>query len=224
MFRNIITKQIKNPGSFGFFNVDRCKALVDGVFAIVVTLLVLGINVPTDHNFSEQGLISFLWRIGFELIIYAISFWLAATYWLQHAAIMHFFHNGSRNLVWLNLLFLFPVTLLPFITELKGTYRHEVSVTLMFAAVQILIGFALLAIWQYASVNPQLLKRKIDRALKHRVTLRMLISPIIVSVLAVPISLLNVHLGSLMFISIPLYYLSHMEIDQYWCSSNDEEK
>lgn len=98
-------KQLLSSGPTGSFSLDRCKALVDGVFAIVVTLLVLGIEVPTDHRFSEQGLIVFLQRIGFDLLIYAVSFWLAATYWVQHAAIMHFFRNGSRKLVWLNLFF-----------------------------------------------------------------------------------------------------------------------
>lgn len=98
-------KKLLSSGSTGFFSLDRCKALVDGVFAIVVTLLVLGIDVPTDHRFSEQGLVAFLERIGFDLLIYAVSFWLAGTYWVQHAAIMHFFRNGSRKLVWLNLFF-----------------------------------------------------------------------------------------------------------------------
>jgi uncharacterized membrane protein len=138
-------KELLSSSPTGSFSLDRCKALVDGVFAIVVTLLVLGIDIPTDHRFSEQGLVAFLERIGFDLVIYAVSFWLAGTYWVQHAAIMHFFRNGSRKLIWLNLFFLFPVTLLPFVTELKGTYRDEALVTLLFGVVQIVIGLTLVS-------------------------------------------------------------------------------
>ena len=207
--------------SKGAFSLDRCKALVDGVFAVVVTLLVLGINVPTDHSFSEQGFFAFLERISFDLLIYSISFWLGCTYWVQHAAIMHFFRKGSRELVWLNLLFLFPVTLLPFITELKGAYRDEALVTLLFGGLQILIGFALIAIWTYAASHPHLLTRPIEEDVRKKVTRRMLISPILISMIAIPISLLNVHLSSLIFLSVPLYYLSNPLMDRNWWSDTE---
>lgn len=131
-------KESKTSNFAETFRLDRCKALADGVFAIVVTLLVLGIDIPSDHDFSTDGLWLFLQRIGFHVLIYAISFWLAATYWLQHSAIMQYYRCGNRTVVWLNLLFLFPVTLLPFVTELKGDYRHEIMVTMIFGLLQVL--------------------------------------------------------------------------------------
>ncbi|MGZ8190620.1 MAG: TMEM175 family protein [Methylococcaceae bacterium] len=207
-------KELISSSSIGSFNLDRCKALTDGVFAIVVTLLVLGIDIPTDHRFSEQGLIAFLQRIGFDLLIYAVSFWLAGTYWIQHTAIMHFFRNGSRMLVWLNLFFLFPVTLLPFVTELKGAYREEALVTLLFGVVQIVIGLALLAIWNYAASNPHLLARQIEQDIRRQVARRMIMCPVIVSLIAIPVSFLSLHLSTLIFLTIPLYYLSHPVIDR----------
>ncbi|MGR8933687.1 MAG: TMEM175 family protein [Gammaproteobacteria bacterium] len=208
--------KILSSSDSGFFNLDRCKALADGVFAIVVTLLVLGIDVPLNHHFSEQGLLAFLDRIGFDVLIYAVSFWLAGTYWIQHTAILHYFRHGSRSFVWFNLLFLFFVTLLPFITELKGAYRHEPLVTLLFGIAQILIGLSLIALWNYAFLNPQLLTRPIEKTVWLRVRRRLIISPIIMSLLAVPLSFVSIHLGSLFFLSIPLYYLSHRDIDQNW--------
>ncbi|WP_024297164.1 TMEM175 family protein [Methylomicrobium lacus] len=217
-------KELLSSGSTGSFGLDRCKALVDGVFAIVVTLLVLGIDVPTDHRFSEQGLIAFLGRIGFDLLIYAVSFWLAGTYWVQHAAIMHFFRNGSRTLVWLNLFFLFPVTLLPFITELKGAYRDEPLVTLLFGGVQIVIGLALIALWRYAVLHPHLLTHKIEEDTRRQVTRRMIVSPIIISLIAIPVSFLSLHLSTIIFLSIPLYYLFHPMLDRNWSNSEMSEE
>lgn len=213
-------KQLLSLSPVGNFGLDRCKALADGVFAIVITLLVLGIDVPSDHSFSEDGLLAFLERIGFDLLIYGISFWLAGTYWIQHAAIMRYFQNGSWMLVWLNLLFLFPVTLLPFVTKLKGAYREEPLVIVLFGVAQIFIGLSLIALWTYAASHPHLLIRPIEEAVRRSVTRRMLMSPVVVSLVAIPISFLNLHLGTLFFLSIPLYYLSHRVIDR---SSSDPD-
>ena len=47
--------------------VDRLKGFTDGVLAIVITILVLGIDIPEDHKFSEQGLFAFLSRIGWDV-------------------------------------------------------------------------------------------------------------------------------------------------------------
>ncbi|MGR8981603.1 MAG: TMEM175 family protein [Gammaproteobacteria bacterium] len=211
-----MSKENLSPKLSEKFSLERCKALADGVFAIVVTLLVLGIEVPSDHRFSEQGLFEFLARIGWDLLLYVITFWLAGTYWIQHAAIMHYFRQGNRTVVWLNLLFLLPVTLLPFVTELKGAYRHEPLVTLLFGVLQILIGLALIALWHYAISHPHLLSREVEENIRRKVTWRMFVSPVMISVVAISVSFLSVHLSSLFFLSIPLYYLSHRAIDQNW--------
>ncbi|MGZ8163485.1 MAG: TMEM175 family protein [Methylobacter sp.] len=77
-------KQTDLTSSSGYFSVDRCKGRLDGVFAIFVAVLVLGIDVPVDHNFSENGFLAFMKRIGFDVLLYAISVWLIGTYWVQH--------------------------------------------------------------------------------------------------------------------------------------------
>lgn len=58
------------------------------------------------------------------------------------------------------------------------------------------------------------LDRPIDAAVRRRVAWRMFVSPVMVSVAAIPVSFLSVHLGTLFFLSIPLYYLSHRLIDR----------
>jgi uncharacterized membrane protein len=205
----------------GLFDLGRNSALTDGVFAIVVTLLVLGIELPSDHNFSEGGLYKFLERISFELLLYGVSFWIAVTYWLQQAAIMQYYRKGNRTLVWLNLLFLFPVTLLPFATELRGTYPHEELMTILFGFLQILIGISLIFIWNYSRRHPYLLACPIDDDFHRKVTYRMLISPVIISLIAMVFSYVNIKLSAIIFFTIPLYYLSHRELDQRWIQSDN---
>ena len=105
--------------------LDRLNCLSDGVIAIVLTLLVLGVDIPEHHDFSAEGLVSFLAKVEYQVVVYAVSFVLIGSYWMQHNVMFHFFRNGSRGLTWLNLLFLFEVTLLPFTTKLIGTYKYE---------------------------------------------------------------------------------------------------
>lgn len=196
------------------FGLDRCKSLSDGVVAIVITLLILGIDIPKNHNFNEEGLVSFLIKIGHELIIYGVSFWLAGVYWVQHTSILHFFSRGSRMFIWLNLLFLFPLTLLPFVTSLKGAYRREELIVLLFGGLQVLIGATLLGLWRYAVTHPKLLTHPIDPQLRWSMALRLLISPILISVIAVGVSYISIEWSTYLFISIPIYSLSHRLVDR----------
>jgi uncharacterized membrane protein len=200
----------------GFFNLDRCKGLSDGVTAFVITLLVLGIDIPEDHRFSEQGLLSFLHKMEYTILVYAVSFLLGGTYWLMQCAILHYFRRGSRTLVWLNLLYLFMLTLLPFVTKLKAIYRDELPVIFLFAVIQVLIGASLLLLWIYALRHPRLLNHPIETNVSLSMTRRIIISPILLSAAAVAISFFSVRVGTFCFLSVPAFYLSHILVDRGW--------
>ena len=102
------------------FSVERLNAFTDGVLAIVITILVLGIDIPEDHKFSEQGLIAFLSKISRDVVMYAASFLLVGAYWVQHHSVFQFLGRCNRVVIWLNILFMFPLTLAPFLTKLKA--------------------------------------------------------------------------------------------------------
>lgn len=71
------------PRSQPIFGVERISALSDGVIAIAITILVLGIDIPENHDFTEQGLMDFLAKLEPRLIAYTTSFILVAVYWIQ---------------------------------------------------------------------------------------------------------------------------------------------
>ena len=203
------------------FTVDRLKGFTDGVLAIVITILVLGIDIPEDHKFSEQGLVAFLLRISEDVLMYAVSFWLIGAYWVQHHAVFQYLRYCNRSLMWLNILFIFPLTLMPFLTKLKVLYRDDELVHPLFGAAFILSGLILLAIWRYAISRPEIIGRpSIDPAVVRSMTQRILIGPV-VSLVAVGITFLNLHLGSIAFATIPLFYLSHRLVDTQWDKATD---
>lgn len=203
----------KTSGPGGELSLNRLMAFTDGVLAIAITILVLGIDIPEGHSFSEQGLFSFLARIRHDVIVYAASFWIIGAFWVLHHAVFNYFRYCNRWLLWLNTLFLFSTTLIPFLAKLKSIYRQEPKVVLLFGTGFILTGLSLLAIWRYAIAKQELHRTSpIDPAVIRSMTRRILLTPVI-SALAVGLSFINVHLGTYTFLTLPLFYLSHRMVD-----------
>jgi uncharacterized membrane protein len=202
------TEKIHSP----IMALDRAKGLTDGVLAIVVTILVLTFEVP-EHEFSSEGLLSFLAKLRISLLAYVVSFGIVATYWVQHTAIFHYVRVGNRLFTWLNLLFLVPVTILPFFTELRVEYHDEYRVTILYAGANVLSGLLLLAMWRYAA-KAGLLRRMapgVDRSMSGRILLG-----VGINLLGAAVAPISPHLSSVAFLALPLIYLSHRVVDSHW--------
>lgn len=213
---NVMTN--KNSGGVNKLTLERLNALTDGVIAIAITILVLGIEIPENHLFSEQGLIKFLHRIGHDIIIYGISFWLIAAYWVQHHAMFHYFRYCNRTIAWLNAVFLFFLTLIPFMAKLKSIYKSEAKVVLLLGLGYIAVSLSLLAIWRYAVSQPGIQQsHPIDSTVIRSMSKRLLAAPLI-SLGAIGLSFVNVRVGTACFLAIPFFYISHRLVDARWDS------
>jgi uncharacterized membrane protein len=145
--------------------------------------------------------------------MYAASFLLIGAYWVQHHAVFHFLRYCDRALVWLNILFLFPLTLIPFLTKVKVVYRNDPIVVPLFGGAFILSSFLLLFIWRYATSHAENIGRPgIDPSVVRSINQRIMIGPL-VSLVAVGLSFLNIDLGAIAFCTMPLFYLSHRLAD-----------
>lgn len=196
--------------------LDRLMAFSDGVIAIAITILVLGIDIPEGHRFSESGLIGFLVRIGHDVMIYAVSFVAIATFWVQHHALFLYLRYCNRGLIWLNTLFLFSITLIPFLAKLKFTYEQEPEIVRLFCVGVFFCGLMLLAMWRYVLLHSELLgPPMIDQAVIRSMTRRILLAPV-VAVVAFCLSFVDVRLGTHAFFLIPLGSLRHRLVDSGW--------
>ena len=101
----------------------------DGVFAIVITLLILTIEVPDILPASAaRELPSRLLALTPNLLNYVISFLVVAVYWQAHHRVLGPIRSHDRTLLWLNFLFLMAISFLPFPTSLLGEYREQLPV------------------------------------------------------------------------------------------------
>src|SRR5437667_9057851 len=89
---------------------DRLTAFSDGVFAVIVTIMVLELKAPDQRAFSA------LWPLWPTAISYAASYLFIAIIWINHHYLMRFAGPPTLGLIWINFVYLFMVSLLPFAT------------------------------------------------------------------------------------------------------------
>lgn len=96
------------------FQIERIILFTDAVFAIAITLLVIEIKAPEAHDLSTKEQVLQLLRMSPKFIGFMMSFFVIAIYWRSHHRVFGFVHNFTEKLIWLNMLFLFPIVLMPF--------------------------------------------------------------------------------------------------------------
>jgi uncharacterized membrane protein len=133
----------------------RVMTLSDGVFAIIITLLVLEIHVP---NLTRgQTLAEAIDAIRPSFIGFLISFVVVAISWAGHRDLFALVRRTDRNLVWLNVLYLLPICLLPFGAALISRYDRDEEALGLYGLVLLLIALTRLGVWLYATNRPHLL-------------------------------------------------------------------
>jgi uncharacterized membrane protein len=92
----------------------RLETFSDGVLAIIITIMVLELKVPHGADFAAlKPLIP-------VLLSYVLSFIYLGIYWNNHHHMMHVVHRVSGGVLWANLLLLFWLSLVPFVTGWMG--------------------------------------------------------------------------------------------------------
>jgi len=198
----------------------RLAAYTDGILAVVATLLVFGIAVPGDHEFQTEGISAFLFKLRHEIGAYALSFLYITSYWIQHHVIYAFLERATRRFIWLNGVFLFFVTLIPFATKLVSTYRHDYFVVLLYGVLQVICGALLVVLWFVAHEQRQSMGEQLDPRVKHSMTLRIMTS-LMLDVTGVVVAPFSVPAAIVCFLAAPLLTISHQLIDRTLLSLSD---
>jgi uncharacterized membrane protein len=140
----------KNAINSTGINVKRIETLVDGVFAIAMTLLVLGITVPSIANPTEAGLYQALINLLPNFYSYFISFILLAVFWRINHNQFNRIKRADGNLLWIIIIWLLFVALLPFSAFFIGEYGNFRIPNIFFDLNLFAIGFLLFLNWRHA--------------------------------------------------------------------------
>ncbi len=139
------------------YATDRLGALSDGVFAIVLTLLVLDLKIPElPDRFAEQQMIADLEEQIPNFLAWLISFILLARFWIvHHAVVASLARCHSGTMVW-NFVVLGLVSLVPFAAALIGTYEFDSVAVALFALTLGSTGVAVGLFARHAATETQL--------------------------------------------------------------------
>ncbi len=136
-------------------NPDRVVTFTDGVFAIIITILVLDIGIPDDLASSSIG--DAIGDVGPTFVAWVISFFITAMYWVWHRDLFNRVKQVNRDVVWLNIVYLLPVCLIPFASSVLGAY-HDVPVALhLYGAVLVTATLLRTTLYLYIMRRPELL-------------------------------------------------------------------
>jgi uncharacterized membrane protein len=113
---------------------ERLSAFSDGVFAVLITVLVLELRPPELPTF--KALLS-LWPTWLS---YAVSYLFIAIVWVNHHHLMRYAREATPRLMWFNFAHLFSVSLLPLSTAWMAVSGLAPQPVALYAAVFFLVN------------------------------------------------------------------------------------
>ena len=167
---------------------QRLIALADGVFAIVMTLLVFQLTVPVATETDRLG--SALAEMWPEFLIYVLSFLVLGLFWLIHHLVFDPVERYDTTLIWLNILYLMFASLVPFSTGLFIEHGAVTVTALIYGANMTLIFATAWAIFAYATTGHRLASSDLDPEVTRGAT-RMGFVYMAVMVVAMAVSLVS---------------------------------
>lgn len=188
--------------------IVRLEALCDGVFAIVMTLLVLEL-IPHDlprgmGNAALRALLVDLWP---KIVSYVISFVVVAIFWVGHHAEFSHIRKTDRRHIWINMTLLLAVSFIPFSAALLGA-EHDTALGVQIYGLNLTVGgLALAANWAYATYRRRLTDPALPSAAVRWFARRLAVGPAIY-VTAVLIGFISPTTSFIMYVTAAIVYVT----------------
>src|SRR3954454_13120386 len=128
---------------------ERLSAFSDGVFAVLITVLVLELRPPELPTFQALLLLWPTW------LSYAVSYLFIAIVWANHHYLMRYATEATPRLLWFNFAHLFSISLLPLSTAWMAVSRLAPQPVAFYAAVFFLVNATYIGlIWELIGPEP----------------------------------------------------------------------
>ena len=115
---------------------ERLAAFSDGVFAVIITIMVLDLRPP------PQATLAALLPLWPTALSYAVSYLFIAIVWVNHHHLLRFAEHATPRLIWVNFAHLFMVSLVPFSTAWIADTKLAAVPVFVYAAVFVLVNLA----------------------------------------------------------------------------------
>lgn len=184
-----------------YMKQQRLDGLADGIFAIVMTLLVLELKVPifrSGHP-TDAALISSIFDMFNLFMSLVLSFALLFTYWRAHHFIASVYaKNLTVGLANINAVFFFFIVLVPFVAHFLGEYPYSQVAVTLYGITVIAIGLSLFYMRQHIERNPKIETSIITKADRRSGYIRILF-PVFSAAVAILLSYWNTTFSMALF-------------------------
>src|SRR5246127_1719377 len=113
---------------------ERLSFFSDAIFAVLITVLVLGLHPPERPTFEALLMLWPTW------LSYAVSYLFIAIVWANHHYLLRYATEATPRLMWFNFAHLFSMSLLPVSTAWMAVSRLAPQPVSFYAAVFFLVN------------------------------------------------------------------------------------
>ncbi|MFN8553753.1 MAG: TMEM175 family protein [Candidatus Obscuribacterales bacterium] len=194
---------------------ERVATLADGVFAIVLTLLVIELKAPEGG--SSEELLHALLELGPKFFSFGLTFCIISIFWFGHHMEFHYIKRSDRMHLWLNLLFMMAISFLPFSASLLGNNLMQPLANAFYGVHLAILGFIRYWHWRYATDNHRLVDKDMSDDLINEVSGTFLWVPCGYLV-AAAVSFLSVYASLVFYAALALRYVISAKQDRHLTS------
>ena len=182
---------------------DRVVTLTDGVFAIIMTILVLDLEVPGTSD--GQSVAESLKDLAPTFSAFVISFLLLGMYWVWHRGTFAQVKYADYRLVWLNLLFLLPMSMIPFAASTLGSHPRDATALRLYGVILVAVTLLRSLLVWYLHRHMGLLWQ-IPSKKARRMSTTAAAAPLVLYTLAILIAAPAPVLSTLLYLAVPMIY------------------
>ena len=218
--------RLSAPGLFrvGDLPLSRIEAYSDGVFAIVVTLLVLEFRVPRLRGPDvEAALLHSLRAMTPKFLSYVLSFGIVCIWWVAHHHLFRLFRKSDRGLLWFNNLFLLWLAFIPFPTGLMGDYPSQRVAVMSYGVAVGVTGLSFSWMRYYAFFIGKLTHEGIDQGLLKGAMIKSALNPLL-HFIAVLLALTSTKLAISFYLLIPVLFFIPAKLEKHPAAPADHHR
>ncbi len=191
-----------------YISKSRVETFSDGIFAIIVTILVLEIKVPeVEHHNSMSELIIALTYLLPKIISWMISFLIVCVIWVNHHRIFEQLKFITHGLFWFNANLLLWCSFIPFPTALMGDYINNPISFCAFGIILALMSFSFYLMRLKILKNNFVLHDNVDFVQYKIATKKSLIFGPVLYLIGAACSFIHPYLTLIIYFFIPLYFI-----------------
>jgi uncharacterized membrane protein len=176
---------------------NRLEAFSDGVIAVIITIMVLELKVPSDTTLTS------LRSLAPQFLSYLLSFLVVAIMWVNHHHTLHSARHADARLLWSNNTLLFWMSLVPFVTAYMGNNHSDSRAVALYGVVLSLCSASFLlltwAILQHHHGDPDFVRHYRRIRFKNLYCLFLYIA-------SVPLAFVDVRIAFFIFVFVALSY------------------